>query len=72
MGEKNVLWQSRVGLKQKTLLIGNVFCWHLATVWINIDRERASPSKRQFNNSIKISVKQGVVEKIVKSLKIKN
>jgi len=30
----------------KNTAFGDVFCWHLVTVWINIDRERASPSKR--------------------------
>ncbi len=32
----------------KNTAFGDVLCWHLATVWINIDRERASPSKRHI------------------------
>jgi hypothetical protein len=35
-------------MKQKTPLFGDVLCWHSATVWTNIDRERASPSKRRI------------------------
>ena len=32
-------------IKTKNTAWRDVVCWYLATVWINIDRERASPSK---------------------------
>lgn len=42
-----------------------VLCWHLATVWINIDRERASPSKRHHQYiKFKLKVKQKVDKKV--------
>jgi hypothetical protein len=45
----------------KNTACGDVFCWHLGTVWINIDRERASPSKRRLQYSIfRHMAKEGV------------
>lgn len=39
------LRQSRRRLTKNTTINCDALCWYLATVWINIDRERASPSK---------------------------
>ena len=42
---------------------GDVLWWHLATVWTNIDRERASPSKRQLKYSTFRLKKQEIIPK---------